>query len=192
MTVPLYVQDKSVIPQLGAEDLLHLCFEIHGSPDVYFNLISDNCVSVNAHYQEIAPGEQINIVDAIYVRAVANDGTCHNIAVLLDQCSASVDGADINTTMYSSGDISVRKYPSRVRIAVPNCGSVRGLVMWVMCKSQTFWSTSRTNPDGTELTFQGDAIRFVVARGLNLRETAHGILGTGMHSYSSSIIRVYT
>ncbi len=162
--------------QLAAEDILHLCFEIHGSSDNFFNLISDNCVSVNAHYQAIAPGEDINIIDAIYVRAVANDGTCHNITVLLDQCSASVDGAVIDT-MYSSANISVRKYPSRVRIAVPNCGSVRGLVMWVMCKSQTFWSTSRTNPDGTELTFQGDAIRFVVARGLNLRETSHGILG---------------
>ena len=71
----------------------------------------------------------------------------------------------------------MRKYPSRVRIAVPNCNSAMGLVMWVFCQTQTFWSTSDINPDGTEVTFEGDAIRFVIARGLNLQETSHGILG---------------
>ncbi|XP_064387533.1 uncharacterized protein LOC135335856 isoform X2 [Halichondria panicea] len=176
MTVPLYVQNKSAIMPLGEDDLIHLCFEVHGSSDAYFNLVSDDCVSVNAHYQQIAAGEDINIVDDISVRAVASDGSCHNIEVLLDQCTARVDGVVIND-MYSMNDIMVRKYPSRVRIAVPNCGSARGLVMWVMCQTQTFWSTDRTNADGTEFTFQGEAIRFVVARGLNLREESHGILG---------------
>ncbi|XP_064387537.1 uncharacterized protein LOC135335856 isoform X6 [Halichondria panicea] len=176
MTVPLYVQNKSAIMPLGEDDLIHLCFEVHGSSDAYFNLVSDDCVSVNAHYQQIAAGEDINIVDDISVRAVDSNGSCHNIEVLLDQCTATVDGVVIND-MYSMNDIMVRKYPSRVRIAVPNCGSTRGLVMWVMCQTQTFWSTNRTNADGTEFTFQGEAIRFVVARGLNLREESHGILG---------------
>ena len=176
MTIPLYVQNKSAIMPLGEDDLVHLCFEVHGSSDAYFNLVSDDCVSVNAHYQQIVPEEDINIVDDISVRAVASDGSCHNIEVLLDQCTARVDGVVIND-MYSMNDIVVRKYPSRVRIAVTNCGSARGLVMWVMCQRQTFWSASRTNADGTEFTFQADAIRFVVARGLNLREESHGILG---------------
>ena len=178
MTVPLYIQNTtSFMPPLGENDILHLCFEVHGRSDAYFNLVSDDCVSVNAHYQQIAPGEDINIIDDISIRAVASDGMCHNIEVLLDQCTARVDGVVINST-YSSQGISVRKFPSRVRIAVPNCSPlVRGLVMWVMCQSQTFWSTSRTNPDGSEFTFQGEAIRYVVARGLNLREESHGILG---------------
>ena len=183
MTVPLYVQNKSAIMPLGEDDLIHLCFEVHGSSDAYFNLVSDDCVSVNAHYQQIAAGEDINIVDDISVRAVASDGSCHNIEVLLDQCTARVDGVVIND-MYSMNDIMVRKYPSRVRIAVPNCGSARGLVMWVMCQTQTFWSTDRTNADGTEFTFQGEAIRFVVARGLNLREESHGILGELVYNHT--------
>ncbi len=177
MTVPLFVENKSAImPLLGENDIVHLCFEVHGQKDAYFNLVSDDCVSVNAHYEQIAPGEDINIVDDISIRAVASDNSCHNIEVLLDQCTASVDGVVIND-MYSMNDIVVRKYPSRVRIAVPNCGPTKGLVMWVICQTQTFWSTSRTNDDGTEFTFQGEAIRFVVARGLNLRVASHGILG---------------
>ena len=178
MTVPLYVQDKSAImPTLGENDVVHLCFEVHGQNDTYFNLISDDCVTVNAHYERIRPNEDINIIDDIAVRAVDSDGTCHNIEVSLDQCTARVDGVVVPSQGYYSAGISVRAYPSRVRIAVPNCGSVNGLVMWVMCQSQTFWSTTETNPDGTEVTFQGDAIRFIVARGLNLRQTSHGILG---------------
>ena len=167
MTVPLYVQDKTSIMALGEDDLVHLCFEVHGRPDAYFNLVSDNCVSVNARYVQVRPRENINIINSIAVRAVDSEGMCHNISVDLEQCRASVDGVQLDG-MYSCADISVRKYPSRVRIAVPNCNSAMGLVMWVFCQTQTFWSTSDINPDGTEVTFEGDAIRFVIARGLNL------------------------
>ena len=29
---------------------LHLCYEIHGAANQYFNFISDECMPVNAHY----------------------------------------------------------------------------------------------------------------------------------------------
>ena len=176
MTVPLYVQDKTSIMPLGEDDIVHLCFEVHGQPDAYFNLVSDDCVSVNARYIQVRPGENINIINNIAVRAVDRESMCHDISVDLEQCRASVDGVQIDS-MYSSANVSVRKYPRRVRIAVPNCNSATGLVMWVFCQTQQFWSTSDTNPDGTEVKFEGDAIRFVIARGLNLHETSHGILG---------------
>ena len=176
MTVPLYVQDKTSIMPIGEDDLVHLCFEVHGQPDAYFNLVSDDCVSVNARYVQVRPGDNINIINNIAVRAVDRESMCHNISVDLEQCRAHVDGVQIDS-MYSSANVSVRKYPRRVRIAVPNCNSATGLVMWVFCQTQTFWSTSNTNPDGTEVTFEGDAIRFVIARGLNLQETSHGIVG---------------
>ena len=43
---PLYT-----VPVFGTQER-HLCYEIHGRPMRYFNLISDSCVSVNAHYVE--------------------------------------------------------------------------------------------------------------------------------------------
>ena len=35
------------LPVNGAESL---CYEVHGSAGDYFNLISDTCTSVNAHF----------------------------------------------------------------------------------------------------------------------------------------------
>jgi len=65
--------------------------------------------------------------------------------------------------------ISVRKYTNRIRIAVPNCED-HDLIMWVFCLNDTF-SYNDT------LTFHSPMIRFVIARGFNLQETSHGILG---------------
>jgi hypothetical protein len=118
--------------------------------------------------------ESQNIIDAVHVRAVDNGGTCRNISVSLSGCSASVDGVSISS-MYSQMGVSVRPYSNRVRIAVPNCAEL-DLVMWVMCQSRTFWS-SRLDADGQEITFNAEMIRFVIARGLNLQETSHGLLG---------------
>jgi len=103
----------------------------------------------------------------IGVRAVDNDNQCRNIQVDLDGCRASVDGVEI-TMPYRMAGISVRRYTNRVRIAVPNCED-HDLVMWVFCLDGTF--TSRA------VTFQAPMIRFVIARGLNLQETSHGIIG---------------
>ena len=174
MTVPVNLINNSAIPKLGENAILNLCYELHGDPDVTFNLVSDGCVSVNAHYTQIRPTEFQNIIDAVYVRAVDNAGTCRNISVSLSGCSASVDGVSIDS-VYSQMGVSVRPYSNRVRIAVPNCAEL-DLVMWVMCQSRIFWS-SQFGPDGQEITFNADMIRFVIARGLNLQETSHGLLG---------------
>lgn len=171
MTVPLYVTDKSGIPGVGPNDPVNLCYEVHGSDDAVFNLVSDRCVTVNAHYIQVRPNERINIIDAIYVRAVDTEGNCRNIQVDLDQCTASVDSSEL--MMMNSNEIRVRKIRNRVRIAVPNCGD-QDLVMWVFCQNRTFWSTISSDP---EQTFVAEMIRFVISRGFSLEETSHGILG---------------
>ena len=174
MTIPVNLRNNSAIPKLGENSVLNLCFEVHGDADATFNLVSDGCVSVNAHYGQVRPTESQNIIDAVYIRAVDNAGVCHNIAVDLNGCSVSVDGTTLSS-MYSSMGVSVRPYSNRVRVAVPNCQEL-DLVMWVICQSRTFWS-SNLGPDGQEITFNAEMIKFVIARGLNLQETSHGILG---------------
>ena len=173
MTVPLNLQNTSVIPKLGENSILNLCYEVHGEPDATFNLVSDECVSVNAHYTQVRPTETQNVIDAIYVRSVDNAGACRNIAVNLVGCAASVDGVDV--TRFMQDGVSVRRYTNRVRIAVPNCQDL-DLVMWVFCESRTFWS-SQLDSEGREITFDAEMIRFIIARGFNLQETSHGILG---------------
>ena len=173
MTVPIFLPNTSVVPVLGENDVLSLCYEVHGDSDAIFNLISDGCVSVNAHYALVRPTESQNIINAIYVRAVDSVGICRNIAVRLETCSATVNG--FSMSRFSMNDVSVRRYSNRVRIAVPNCQDLQ-LVLWVICETRTFWS-SNLGPQGREVTFDADMIKFVIARGYNLQETSHGILG---------------
>ena len=186
MTVPLNIDDKTSFFQnsnnnIGPDDVVNLCYELHGRADAFVNLVSDECISVNAHYELVMPTEpreNINIIDNIYVRATDSLNLCRNIRVSLNEggvCTASVDGADV-PDMYQSNGISIRRYTNRVRIMAPNCGSAN-LVMWVFCRRSTFWSTFRTDNNGAELTFEADMIKFVIARGFNLRENSHGIIG---------------
>ena len=168
-TVPLNVPDKSNITEVGDNDPINLCFEIHGRADAHFNLVSDACVSVNARYSRVRTK---NIIDRIYVRASDASGSCKNIEVSLNECSASVDGVSVES--YMAEGISVRRYRNRVRIVVPNCQDI-DLVMWVFCLNNTFWS--RTSTEENEITFEAEMIRFVIARGLDLAERSHGILG---------------
>ena len=182
-TVPLNVPDKSTITQVGDDDPINLCFEIHGRADALFNLVSDACVSVNARYSQVRTDENINIIDRIYVRASDTSGSCKNIEVSLNECSASIDGVSVEN--YMAGGISVRRYRNRVRIVVPNCQDI-DLVMWVFCLNNTFWS--RTSTEENEITFEAEMIRFVIARGLDLAERSHGILGMFSHRSGMSLL----
>ena len=153
-----------------------LCYEVHGEADKFFNLISDDCVSVNAHYARSGinnPNITLNVIDAVGVRAVANNDLCVNIRVDLDGCTAHINSVNISR-MYSDSGITVRVYPNRVRITVPNCDSM-DLVMWIFC------SRGRTEDPYTWEYFPFNFIRFVVMRGLNLREESHGLVGKLSH-----------
>ena len=142
----------------------NLCYEVRGSNNQNYNLISDECVNVNALYQAMDNPELGNIMGTIGVRASTNDDRCFNIRVEREGCRAlASDGvmepAEIDST-FVTGGISVRRYPNRVRISVPNCEQVT-LVMWVRCVTR-----------GGQ-----DMLDFVVSRGTNLRPTSHGLLG---------------
>ena len=168
MTVPIHTN-----PDVMEGDIItSLCYEVHGEAGKFFNLVSDSCVSVNSHYSRALdnPNIDLNIVDAIGVRAVSNNGTCVNIRVGLDGCEVTVNGAAIRGRMYRSDGITIRVYPNRVRITVPNCEDT-DLVMWVFCTS------GRTEDPTNWEYFDFDFIRFVVMRGLNLNEESHGLIG---------------
>ena len=146
-----------------------LCYEIHGKADNYFNLVSDTCVSVNAHYVERPnprPGSRrpLNIIDQITVLATDSTGDCVNINVSLvsGECRVMVQSQQLNNTgtSYKSNRITIRSYRHFTRIAVPNCENVR-LVMEVHCEES----------NGV------DMIRYHVRRGYNLRPTSHGLIG---------------
>ena len=167
-TVPLLIPSE----QLEQFNLtrLSLCYEIHGKTDQWFNLVTDECTTVNARYGEF--NEDLNVIDEIGVRAVNNAGQCVNIRVDVDQCMTEVNGAPLDVMgRCSANGVSVRRYRNRVRISVPNCNDLT-LVMWVFCETRTL----EDPVDGSQIT--GDMIKFVVTRGLNFgNRVAHGLLG---------------
>ncbi len=168
-TVPILVSED----QLQALNLtsVTMCYEIHGSSDQWFNLVTDECASVNARYSAL--NDHLNIIDEIGVRAVDNVDRCVNIRVDVDGCSAEVNERSLALNeRYSRDGISVRRYSNRVRISVPNCNDLT-LVMWVICQRRTL-----EDPYQQGMTITGDMIKFVVMRGLNFgHRQAHGLLG---------------
>ncbi len=164
---PLYTVPLRVVNFNNQEEIpeLSLCYQVDGSADTYINLITDNCVSVNARY--VSAG-RFHIIKQIAIRAVDEDDTCHDILVDTDNaCSASIDGVAVDG--YTSAGISVRRFSERVRVTVPNCDQRVKLVMWVSCQEELLM--------GEIGEFPVRMIKFVVARGFNLQPTSHGILG---------------
>ena len=160
MTVPI-----SNIPNIS------LCYEVHGQSNRFFNLISDTCVAVNAHFTRVntvSPNIDTNVMDAVGVRAVSENGTCVNIQVRLQGCSAAVDGQVVST--YEASGVKVSSDTNHVRITVPNCGDP-DLTMWVFC------SVGQIEDPVTWEYFQYNYLRFVVMHGINLDALSHGLIG---------------
>jgi len=138
---------------------------VQGRANRTFNLLSDTCVSVNAEYQAMNNPTAGNFISRIGITAIDQDGTCRQIEAIREGCLATVDGTipvDIGSP-FSDAGISVIRYENRIRISVPNCNiGKHELVIWFICK---------TLEDGQPVS------EFVVARGVNLRPTSHGLIG---------------
>lgn len=141
-----------------------LCFEIHGAADSFFNLVSDNCTSVNAYYQISSANEDLNFIRDIGVVTIDSQEECITIRVSVDNdCVPEVHrgNQEVNMSMrYQDAGVYVRRSGQSVRISVPNCDNSQ-LVMWVKCRN---------------ITGQPQ-LRFDITRGLNLKPTSHGLLG---------------
>ena len=171
-TVPILVSED----QLSAINMtkLSLCYQVQGDSGEWFNLVTDECVSVNGHYT--SHNGTVTVMDSIGVRAVDNAGHCVNIGVDVNECAATVNGAPLPIMgRYSSEGVNVRRYRNRVRISVPNCAEIT-LVMWAICEQRTLRLT--------QTTITRDVIKFVVMRGLNDgNQQAHGLIGNYCYSY---------
>ena len=173
LTVPL--SDDSLVAVPGVREA-SLCYEVHGRDDTWFNLLSDGCVSVNAHYFRF--DNNFNFVDRIAIRAVDETGNCKNILVDLAGCTASIDGALVTPSApYCQDGVFVRpsRQSNRVRVSVPNCDETSNLVMWTICQRNTL-----TDPFDMMRTYTVDMIKFVIARGTNLGAASHGIIGESL------------
>ena len=150
----------------GSNGDVSLCYEIHGSPDTWFNLISDTCLSVNAHYleAELADNRIGHIVDRLGALIVSRTSQCRQAMVSMVEgvCSFTVDGSSVE--MFDEDGVMVTKRRNRVRISAPNCDN-QMVIIWAVCEK-----------------FSGvDMMKIVVNRGFNLNPTSHGFIGEFWH-----------
>ena len=156
--VPLYL----TLDSHQFDEQMSLCYEVHGMAGKFFNLVSDNCTSVNALYQTSTEDTTLNYINEIGVKAINLQGECVTISVSVD-CVPEImyrGGEIVATPHYDEAGITVRRFSSHVRASVPNCAN-SPLVMWIKC-----WSVH----DQPQLHFD-------ITRGLNLNPTSHGLLG---------------
>ena len=156
-TVPLQISSEMIAdnPEIAN---VSLCYEVHGSANGFFNLVSDQCVSITAQYQQSTDDTSLNFIGRIGVLAVDNDGDCRHITVDGNGCTATVGTTEVTQTApYNNSGVRVRRNKSYYRIAVPNC-ELQDLVVWAICENR-------------------NTLRFVITRGFNLQPTSHGLVG---------------
>ena len=176
-TVHMYVPDPKDRALLGSEySLPKLCYEMRGRAGKYYNLVTDECTAVSAHYINVS--KYANVIDEISIRAVDDTkSACTNIRIAVSRCTTFVNDNPLTQLNYSMNGISIRRMVNNatgqghVLVSVPNCYNLR-LVMRIDCQIKIL-----SNFDGT--TFIARMIRFQVERGLNCgHRDAHGLLGT--------------
>lgn len=145
-----------------------MCYEVQGQRDSYFNLISDCCTSVNAHY--VAASDPIqNVIKVIGVVATDRGNETHYIKVEVNSkgfCEAQMDGQALVNNGTEIMGVSVHHENKLVTISVPNCSPPNEqLVMWVYCQILLI----RSNPQ--------TMIKYIINRSLQQRPTAHGLIG---------------
>lgn len=122
----------------------------------------------------MTPPASGNIISAVGIKAVDYRGNCIDIEVNLQSGCVPVvrgsNGQPVSTSRYDQYGVLVRRHREGVRVAVPNCENAP-LVVWVLCEESRNQSM----------------IKFVISRGVNLRPTAHGILG--MQILSCNIVK---
>ena len=159
---PVYTVPLQISPEMLANNPdvanLSLCYEIHGSANSFFNLVSDQCVSITAEYRQSVNNSRFNFIGKIGVLAVDNDGDCQHITVDGDGCVASVGSTAVTgAAPYNRSGVRVRMNRRYYRIAVPNC-ELQDLVVWAICEER-------------------NTLKFVITRGFNLQPTSHGLVG---------------
>ena len=167
-TVPLRTMNTSNIIE-GTP----LCYEVHGRADRYFNLVSDDCTSVNAHYVAAVRPRAGNVIGQIGIVTSDSRDRCHQIQVDVTtdgQCQTQIDGVVISlgTTNTTSTGVNIMAGRHYVRVSTPNCAE-QALVMWIRCHKPTLNQTGDS--------FEQPMIKFVVTRGLKTRSEAHGLIG---------------
>ena len=137
-----------------------LCYGMHGSPNDFYNIISDTCISVNVHFTQHPDRNNENRISSIGIRAITDDADTPFADIQIDLMNCS---ARINTeTIYGSkiiGKVSVARIGNGWRVSFNSNHPYS--VMWITCEE--------------------DMLRFDVYRCCSHNFISHGLLGKAIY-----------
>ena len=163
-----------------------LCYELRGMADKYFNLLSNNCTSINAHYATVPGHPDINIIDEVSVRTTDLANRCIDVSINL-QCTTVVNSTPLGPNQeYASNGVTVGKYGgASVQVAIPSCSGGQSLALRVECQSGTL-------RDVDAIPFIARMMKIVVRRSLvTTGGSSHGLLGMFIFTYCSGSIYLF-
>lgn len=146
-----------------------LCYELHGSPNTYYNFISDQCYSVNAHYAlRRTRRRDLHIVDQITFHAANSLGQCVDVVIELDgsTCQATANEAVLSSNggTFDRGGVHVQAFREKVLVSVPSCGGEDPeLAVEFIIKCRGWRDVS--------------VMEFEVHNGKEISSAAHGLIG---------------
>ena len=152
--VPHNLRDKVSTKRFG------LCYEVHGTHNEMYNLVSDYCVSVNTRLTLATNPEVGNIMSEIAILAVDDEGLCHHIHIELYSRSVTFDGETVTAPAIANGVTAKWISTTKLRVAVPNCNKDK--VIFLI---------------GFDKMNHAEMLRFTIAKGTGLSQLSHGLMG---------------
>ena len=96
--------------------------EVQGRTGYIYNLMQDQCVTVNSLYNKSDDTDKFNVITAIAILAEGTSGECHRVKVKRGQCQVYVDGFPFNGTFDEDGIlVKTGSHGDVVSVVVPNC-----------------------------------------------------------------------
>ena len=171
MSVPLEVNPSDVCVSASS---LSLCYQVHGKPDTFYNLLTDKCVSVNAHVSRPFSDADAHIIDKIAIRAIGNNGTCSDILIERQGCSVKMNNQSVPiNTQFEEDGITVFynkqfvRNPPVIHVSVPNCGKPTVDYLFISCTEYHIQGT----PTPAEI------LQFGSSREKSFIQPPHGLVG---------------
>ena len=161
------------VPLSGPPGTPSLCYEVYGASDTNFNMFSESCVSVNAHYTTIpTSGRDLHLINKFGVRVLSNkdspnDG-CANDDILIElvngDCRVALNGEIMKEGVYKRNGVHVNVFKKNVFLSVENCQ--KGRIGFSFVSKSILKEKKR-------LTF----LEVQVEGGSGITTSAHGLIG---------------
>jgi collagen type VI alpha len=154
------------VPLNGPPDMPMLCYEVYGAPNKSFNLISDKCISINAHYTErvvLARHRPLHLIDRFGFKIVSSI-TNNCIDVLVEVTASGLLKTTLNGRVISNklvvGDVHVTSTDQHFMFTSNNCAN--GLVAIAVQRKSIH---------------QVGYLEMQLESGKGLTTTSHGLIG---------------